>query len=363
MERAADTFTGVAGPFFVGFACLLMGSGVLVFFEVIAPDLPYPLITIPLCLLIAANLLAHYYYVCTTHPGNPSDGLGTAEGRGWSWAPKRRGGGVQWSPVSLTDPTGTRAVPRCNKCHGPKPECSPIVYPLVAFTHSVRRMQILYPQICSAVCLSERMLRTEYQFKGPSLSSRQIPQATIARYLTIDNCQWINQCVRIYLLIGSSVITYDPALQVGLRNERDFVLFMYVIFRDRDLLFVVAGYRKVWPALDFGMHSVGLAVSVMLAWNIYQIGKGVTTVEGYDHGIYSDRAQSRGEKFVNSFDLGFFKNLAYFFNVIPSGYPLWVLLLPLRTAPYTNGFVWARRQGYTKHGGLREGEEMTDDED
>ncbi|QRW19491.1 hypothetical protein RhiXN_00897 [Rhizoctonia solani] len=70
-----------------------------------------------------------------------------------------------------------------------------------------------------------------------------------------------------------------------------------------------------------------------------------------------------GPKAVESFDLGFFKNLAYFFNVIPSGYPLWVLLLPLRTAPYTNGFVWARRQGYTKHGGLREGEEMTDDED
>jgi palmitoyltransferase len=92
--------------------------------EVIAPDLPYPLITIPLCLLIAANLLAHYYYVCTTRPGTPSDGLGTAEGRGWSWAPKRRGGGVQWSPVNLTDPTGGRAAPRCNKCHGPKPDVS-----------------------------------------------------------------------------------------------------------------------------------------------------------------------------------------------------------------------------------------------
>ncbi|KDN37792.1 hypothetical protein RSAG8_09947, partial [Rhizoctonia solani AG-8 WAC10335] len=146
--------------------------------------------------------------------------------------------------------------------------------------------------------------------------------------------------------------------------------------------FVLAGYPKVWPALDFGMNpwphrtpemvyliiyilclALGLAVSVMFLWNIYQIGKGVTTVEGYDHGIYSDRAQSRGETFVNSYDLGFSKNLAYFFNVIPSGYPLWVLLLPLRTAPYTDGFVWARRHGYTQHGGLREGEEMTDDED
>lgn len=41
--------------------------------------------------------------------------------------------------------------------------------------------------------------------------------------------------------------------------------------------------------------ALGLAVLVMLLWNIYQIGKGVTTVEGYDHGIYADRARSRGE--------------------------------------------------------------------
>ncbi|KAH7344558.1 zf-DHHC-domain-containing protein [Rhizoctonia solani] len=315
MERAADTITGVAGPFFIGFACLLMGTGVVAFFEVIAPDLPWPLITVPLCLLIASNLLAHYYYVCTTPPGNPNDGLGTGEGRGWSWAPKRRGG-VQWSPVNLGEVSRDGAnTPRCNKCQGLKPER----------THHCR--------VCKSCVL-------KYD----------------------HHCPGINQCV-------------------GLRNERHFILFM-LYFVVATFCFVITGYSKVWPALDFGIHSwpyrtpemvyliiyiiclaLGLAVSVMLLWNIYQIGKGVTTVEGYDHGIYSDRAKSRGEAFVNSYDLGFIKNLAYFFNVIPSGYPLWVLLLPLRTAPYTDGFVWARRHGYTKHGGLREGEEMTDDED
>ncbi|KAJ1311007.1 hypothetical protein OPQ81_009514 [Rhizoctonia solani] len=121
MEHAADTFTGVAGPFFIGFACLLIGAGVIVFFEIIAPDLPWPLITVPLCLLIASNLLAHYYYVCTTHPGSPSDGLGTGEGQGWTWAPKRRGG-VQWSPVNLGASRERENVPRCNKCQGLKPE-------------------------------------------------------------------------------------------------------------------------------------------------------------------------------------------------------------------------------------------------
>jgi palmitoyltransferase len=41
--------------------------------------------------------------------------------------------------------------------------------------------------------------------------------------------------------------------------------------------------------------ALGLAVSVMLLWNVYQIGQGVTTVEGYDYGVYSDRAKERGE--------------------------------------------------------------------
>lgn len=319
MERAADTVTGVAGPFFVGFACVLMGAGVLVFFEVIAPTLPWPLVTIPLCMLIASNLLAHYYYVCVIHPGKPGDGLGTGEGQGWNWAPKRGGKGVKWSPVKLSGLAGSsigeeQDLPRCNKCQGLKPER----------THHCR--------VCKSCIL-------KYD----------------------HHCPWINQCV-------------------GLRNERHFVLFMFY-FVVATSCFVIAGYSSVWSALEFSRKwdywtpemafviiyilclALGLAVSVMLLWNLYQIGQGVTTVEGYDHGIYADRARSRGETFVNSYDLGFFKNLAYFFNVIPSGYPLWVLLLPLRTAPYTNGFAWARRQGYTRHGGIREGDEMTDDED
>ncbi|KAF8609514.1 zf-DHHC-domain-containing protein [Ceratobasidium sp. AG-I] len=318
MERGADAVTGVAGPFFVGFACLLISIGVLIFFETIAPTLPYPLISIPICMLIASNLLAHYYYVCTIHPGRPDDGLGTGEGQGWNWASKRGGKGVKWSPVALEAESSIRdgrSLPRCTKCQGLKPER----------THHCR--------ICKSCIL-------KYD----------------------HHCPGINSCV-------------------GLRNERHFILFM-VYFIVATFCFVVAGYPLVWLALDLGYTkwpywtpeiayviiyilclALGLAVSVMLLWNIYQIGQGVTTVEGYDYGIYSDRAKQRGETFVNSFNLGFFQNLAHFFNVIPSGYPMWVLLLPLRTAPYTNGFVWARRNGYTRHAGIRDGDEMTDDED
>lgn len=31
--------------------------------------------------------------------------------------------------------------------------------------------------------------------------------------------------------------------------------------------------------------------------------------------------------------------------------------------PYTDGHSWARRQGLERHLGLRDGEELTDDED
>ncbi|KAG8700047.1 hypothetical protein FRC09_006210 [Ceratobasidium sp. 395] len=105
---------------------------------------------------------------------------------------------------------------------------------------------------------------------------------------------WINQCV-------------------GLRNERHFILFMSY-FVVATFCFVYLGYTEVWKALDFGhtrwSHrtpemayiiiyilalALGLAVCVMLLWNVYQIGQGVTTVEGYDYGLYAERAKDRGE--------------------------------------------------------------------
>jgi len=39
------------------------------------------------------------------------------------------------------------------------------------------------------------------------------------------------------------------------------------------------------------------------------------------------------------------------------------LFVPLRVNPYTDGFSWARREGYEKHHGIRQGEELTDEEE
>ena len=46
--------------------------------------------------------------------------------------------------------------------------------------------------------------------------------------------------------------------------------------------------------------------------------------------------------------------------ILPS--PLYTLLIPLRIMPYTDGHSWARREGYQIHEGIREGDEITDDE-
>lgn len=49
--------------------------------------------------------------------------------------------------------------------------------------------------------------------------------------------------------------------------------------------------------------------------------------------------------------------------IIAADSPLYTLLLPLRIMPYTDGRSWARREGFDRHHGLRQGEELTDEED
>jgi len=39
------------------------------------------------------------------------------------------------------------------------------------------------------------------------------------------------------------------------------------------------------------------------------------------------------------------------------------LILPLRIVPYTDGRSWARPRGIERHRGVRQGEELTDEEE
>ena len=41
----------------------------------------------------------------------------------------------------------------------------------------------------------------------------------------------------------------------------------------------------------------------------------------------------------------------------------WILLLPLKTLPYTDGWSWARKEGLEGHMGLEDGDEITDEEE
>ncbi|KAF5374532.1 hypothetical protein D9615_009074 [Tricholomella constricta] len=318
LERAGDRLTGAAGPFFVGLAVILITVGTICFFDVIMPSLSYPVITLPACLLIALNMFMHYFYVCTVKPGFVDDPP-PEPGRNILWArrsrpPKGRAmsGRVRWSSVLNV----TRAeTTQCSKCGQTKPER----------THHCR--------ICNRCVL-------KYD----------------------HHCPWINQCV-------------------GLHNERHFVMFMAYLVVSTFCVSVL-GYTQLLEALGITYTRwpyhvpeiayiityllsvvICLAVGIMLSYHLYSISWAETSVEGQDHEVYRRKAKSRGETFVNSYDLGKRRNLQLFFNVGEPGYPLYTLFLPFRISPYTDGRSWARREGYARHQGVRRGEELTDEED
>jgi len=288
--------------------------------EVIWPTLPYLWFTTPLCLLIAFNLFAHYYFVCTIPPGfveDPPREIGT----GFFWSvqkqERKQGGGlrdsgVRWSENLNITPASTS---KCRKCGQDRPERS----------HHCK--------ICDHC-----VLKFDH------------------------HCPWINQCV-------------------GIHNERHFVLFMIYLFIST-VFFVYNGFPLLSDALglsdtswdhytheivfitEFALSSVlGFAVLIMFGWHLWSIAQGETSVEAQDNDQYRKIAKSRGREFVNSYDLGVKKNLALFFNIGEDRYPWYTLVFPFRIPPYTDGYHWARRQGHVSHGGIEEGEELTDTDD
>jgi len=320
LERLGDRITGAAGPYFVGFAIILMTAGTICFFDVVMPSLSYPWLSGPICALIAFNLLTHYYLVVTTNPGFVDDSPREA-GRGFLWARPKNGSnerplteGVRWSnKFNITK----AATSKCRKCGQDKPER----------THHCR--------ICNHCVL-------KYD----------------------HHCPWINQCVGVY-------------------NERHFVLFM-VYLCIATFCFCILGYPQLFESLGLTYEPDGwpyhvpavmyileyilsgvlcFAVGIMLMFHLWTISHGETSVESQDNDHYGRIAKSRGEAFVNSYDLGKLRNLQLFFNVGQGGYSFYTLLFPFRILPYTDGRSWARREGYERHHGIRMGEELTDEED
>ncbi|KAJ7587347.1 DHHC palmitoyltransferase-domain-containing protein, partial [Mycena floridula] len=315
LERWGDRLTGAAGPFFVGMAIVLIGTGTISFFDIIMPHLSFPWLSTPLCLLIAFNLHMHYYYVCTVPPGFVTDPP-RQPGSSLLWAkPKEKNrltSGVRWSgEVCITEARTTK----CRKCSQTKPER----------THHCR--------ICNRCVL-------KYDHHCPV---------------------WINQCVGLhnerhfvmaYLCLSGScfgILGYPQLFDaLGITFEQKWPYHVPpVIFI---MIFVLS-------------TVLCLAVGVMLMYHLWTVAKGETTVEAQDHDVYRRVARNRGESFQNSYDLGKRKNLTLFFNIGENGYPWYTLILPLRIHPYTDGRSWARRPGLEHHSGLRHGEELTDEEE
>ncbi|KAH9924107.1 DHHC palmitoyltransferase-domain-containing protein [Amylocystis lapponica] len=317
LERVGDRVTGAAGPVFVFLAVVLLSLGAVCFFEVIQPSLRFPWLSTPICALIALNMFAHYYYVCTISPGFVTDPP-RQPGTGLLWAkrrnPTRSLTGVRWSD----DLHVTKAfVTKCRKCGVMRPERS----------HHCR--------ICNRCVL-------KFDHHCPVR---------------------VNQCV-------------------GLYNERHFVLFLvylivssfaYAALGWSQVLLALGWFEDPWPyytpqmafLLMYILAAVMcMAVSAMAGWHLWSVACGETSVESQDHEQYRRIARSRGEAFVNSYDLGKRKNLALFFNIGKEGYPLYTLFFPLLIEPYTDGRSWARKAGYEVHRGIREAEVLTsEDED
>ncbi|KAI6025458.1 zf-DHHC-domain-containing protein [Pisolithus marmoratus] len=309
IEHAADRITGAAGPWFVCLAISLLSTGILSFFIVIQPTLPFPWLTTPLCILIALNVVGHYYHACTVPPGFVSDTGPPVHGSGFLWAALPPHGGSHLNIVHAR-------MSRCRKCHDTRPERA----------HHCR--------VCNHCVL-------KFDHHCPVR---------------------INQCVGLYnerhfvlfmayLVLATSIFTVLGFPHVLIAFEYTLVAWNH---RVPSFLFITT--YVLCLVLSF-------AVTIMLTWHLWGVARGETAVEAQDHQVYAKWAKERGEAFINSYDLGARRNIALFFNVGEGGYPLYTLFLPFRLMPYTDGYAWAHREGLNRHHGVREGEELTDGED
>ncbi|KAG1750279.1 hypothetical protein EDB19DRAFT_1679480 [Suillus lakei] len=183
---------------------------------------------------------------------------------------------------------------------------------------------------------------------------------------------------------GITLLTARINQCVGLNNERHFVLFMTYLVSSTFFLSILGysqaleavglTYSNNWPymvpqlayILTYMLSVVlCIAVFIMLCWHVWGVARGETTVEAQDHEVYKRIAKDRGDVLcvISYFLYRRSTNLRLFFNIGPDGYPWYTLILPLRIMPYTDGRSWARREGFQRHQGIQEGEELTDDDD
>eukprot|EP00656_Telonema_subtile_P001870 TRINITY_DN10812_c0_g1_i2.p1 TRINITY_DN10812_c0_g1~~TRINITY_DN10812_c0_g1_i2.p1 ORF type:complete len:241 (-),score=40.15 TRINITY_DN10812_c0_g1_i2:212-934(-) len=86
--------------------------------------------------------------------------------------------------------------------------------------------------------------------------------------------------------------------------------------------------------------SVGIAVSLMLAFHVYLVLSAQTTIEFYYNKFTSKGKRYRGELFLNEYDLGRTKN---WHAVFGAGRYYWSWMLPSLQPPPGDGFIYTTR--------------------
>jgi len=86
--------------------------------------------------------------------------------------------------------------------------------------------------------------------------------------------------------------------------------------------------------------SVGIAVSLMLAFHVYLVLSAQTTIEFYYNKFTNKRVTYHGESFVNPYDLGRTKNWHAVFGV---GAYYWSWMMPSLATPPGDGFTYMTR--------------------
>ncbi|KAJ3416507.1 Palmitoyltransferase zdhhc16 [Chytridiales sp. JEL 0842] len=203
----------------------------------------------------------------------------------------------------------------------------------------------------AAIPLLERQ-----QFTRPKVATCtkcRYPKPTRAHHCSVckrcilkmdHHCPWINNCV-------------------GHHNHRYFLIFMLnltvacVYFF---LMNVYLAWEVLWRQIDYNwsepfmmnvflftvLLTLGIAFAVggLAGWHTYLVLTGQTTIECYINKSLRYMAQSRGEYFINEYDLGPRRNVAIFFNACRK-YPWWYALLPLKVPALGDGTRYLTASG------------------